>query len=302
MDEFRPSPLVTPPGRGQGVEPNPARARRTGVLLALLAFVLVFSLWQLADNTSPLLYPFRLLVTFVHESGHGLSAILTGGRFLDFDIQPNGAGVASTTGGNRFIVLQMGYLGAAFFGAFLLYAANRTLRTRWVAFAVGVYFIGSALLFAGGGTAFLVGGGLALVLWLLSPRMGARARYFQIGAGVVLLVMLALTGMTNTALLIGVIAGALLIALGAFAQRSTSTFVLNLVALLVSFNAVTDILGLFQYPTIASDRGLPNDALAVAQLTHTPVQAWLILWMVAVVGMLIAAIYFAFLRPARAGR
>ncbi|MCC7207376.1 MAG: M50 family metallopeptidase [Anaerolineae bacterium] len=300
MDDFRPSLLNSNTPRAPGADgPNPNAARRTGVLLALLAFVLVFTVWRVADNTSPLLYPFRLLVTFVHESGHGLSAILTGGRFLDFDIQPNGAGVAATAGGNRFVVLQMGYLGAALFGAFLLYATNRTSRTRWVAFAVGVYFIGCALLFAGGGTAFLAGAVLALALWLLAPRMGVRARYFQIGAGLVLLAVLALTGLTNTALLVGVIAGALLIALGAFAPRSVSVFVLNLVALLVSFNAVADILGLFQYPTIISAGGLPNDALAVAQLTNTPVQAWLIMWMVAVGGMLIAAIYFAFLRPAR---
>jgi hypothetical protein len=170
-----------------------------------------------------------------------------------------------------------------------------------VAFAVGAFFIGCALLFAGGGTTFLIGAAIALGLWLVAPRMGERARYFQIGAGLVLLVMLVLTGLTNTALLIGVIAGVLLIALGTFAQRGTSTFALNLVALLVSFNAVTDILGLFQHPTIASG-ALPNDALAVAQLTHTPVQVWLIMWMVAVVGMLIAAIYFAFLRPARTWR
>ena len=196
----------------------------------------------------------------------------------------------------------MGYLGAAFFGAFLLYATNRTLRTRWVAFAVGVYFIGCALLFAGGGTTFLAGAGVALVLWLIAPRMGERARYFQIGAGLVLLAVLVLAGLTNTALLIGVIAGVVLIILGAFAQRSTTTFVLNLLALLVSFNAVADIIGLFQYPAITSDRGLPNDALAVAQLTNTPVQAWLIMWMLAVVGMLIAAFYFAFLRPARNAR
>jgi hypothetical protein len=43
----------------------------------------------------------------------------------------------------------------------------------------------------------------------------------------------------------------------------------------------------------------PNDALAVAQFTNTPVQFWILLWIGLVLLMMGASIYFAFIRPAR---
>src|SRR5947199_6032174 len=78
--------------------------RRQALLLAFGAFVVVFFLWQVSGS-SPILFPFRLLVTFVHESGHGLAAILTSGTFYSFEIYGNGAGVAFTGGGNPLVVI-----------------------------------------------------------------------------------------------------------------------------------------------------------------------------------------------------
>jgi len=92
-------------------------------LIPLAAAAVVFFLWQL---DSSIIYPFRLLVTFVHETGHGLTAVITGGNFLRFVVYENGGGVATTSGGSPFFVLSMGYLGAALFGAVLFYLANRT--------------------------------------------------------------------------------------------------------------------------------------------------------------------------------
>ncbi len=86
------------------------QTRRRILFVSLGAFALVFLLWQIAprnETVSSLLYPFRLLVTFVHEAGHGLSALLTGGRFIEFRVFPNGAGLATTAGGNRVIITQM---------------------------------------------------------------------------------------------------------------------------------------------------------------------------------------------------
>ena len=83
--------------------------RRRALLFAGIALVIVFILWNL-PQLSVLLFPFRLFVTFVHEAAHGLAAILSGGRFLSFTILPNGAGFASTAGGNEALILPAGYL------------------------------------------------------------------------------------------------------------------------------------------------------------------------------------------------
>src|SRR5260370_19786868 len=54
-------------------KPASTQDRRWSALgMAFGAFILVFFVWQFT-NLNPILYPLRLLVTFVHETGHGLT-------------------------------------------------------------------------------------------------------------------------------------------------------------------------------------------------------------------------------------
>ncbi|MBN8621502.1 MAG: M50 family metallopeptidase, partial [Anaerolineae bacterium] len=99
------------------------------LLILIAALVLVFILWNI-PQLDFVLYPFRLFVTYVHEAGHGTAALLTGGRFLGFEIFANGAGQAITAGGSRLLILPAGYLGAALFGAILFYLNNRFHYSR----------------------------------------------------------------------------------------------------------------------------------------------------------------------------
>jgi hypothetical protein len=85
-------------------------------------------------------YPFRLLLPIVHELGHGLAAILTGGEFLRFVVFADGSGLAYTQGGWRFVVIPAGYLGVALFGAGLILLGR---SHRWSRVALGV--IGGAM-------------------------------------------------------------------------------------------------------------------------------------------------------------
>lgn len=62
------------------------------------------------------LYPVTLLVTFLHEFGHALGAILTGGSVSGMQINPDGSGYTITHGGNPPVVLMGGYLGSALLG------------------------------------------------------------------------------------------------------------------------------------------------------------------------------------------
>jgi hypothetical protein len=127
---------------------NGTAFRRRALLYAGIALVIVYILWNI-PQLDFLLYPFRLFVTFVHEAGHGLAAILTGGRFLQFTILPNGSGYATTAGGVQAIILPAGYLGAALFGAVLFYLANSLPYPRHISVVLGVLVIGIAFLFGG---------------------------------------------------------------------------------------------------------------------------------------------------------
>ncbi|PKH50129.1 hypothetical protein CXF68_05165 [Tenacibaculum sp. Bg11-29] len=77
-------------------------------------------------------YPFRLLGTWFHEMGHGLTALCIGGDFKFLEIYENGGGVAYNSITNRFLSLSTGkalvamggLLGPAITGAVFIASAK----------------------------------------------------------------------------------------------------------------------------------------------------------------------------------
>jgi hypothetical protein len=62
------------------------------------------------------LYPVTLLVTILHELGHALGAVLTGGSVDGLQVNPDGSGYTRTLGGSPGVILMGGYLGSAILG------------------------------------------------------------------------------------------------------------------------------------------------------------------------------------------
>lgn len=69
---------------------------------------------------SPILFPLKILVVLMHESGHALGAILTGGRLLTMSVAMDEGGESLTAGGSALVTLNSGYLGSLAWGAALL--------------------------------------------------------------------------------------------------------------------------------------------------------------------------------------
>jgi hypothetical protein len=154
---------------------NRSTFRTRALAVAVIALALVMIAWN-TPALAPLLYPFRLFVTYVHEAGHALAAKLTGGEVLGFVVYSNGSGVATTAGGSRALILMSGYVGAAFFGALLFYTANMWHRSRQVAAALGVGLIVFTIMYArpdesGSPTALLVGVGFGVALLLAAWKL-----------------------------------------------------------------------------------------------------------------------------------
>ncbi|WP_299221736.1 M50 family metallopeptidase [uncultured Aquimarina sp.] len=99
----------------------------TIVVVALVVIVL----WQL-PYFGWFQYPFRLLGTWFHEMGHGLTALLAGGSFEYLEIYENGGGVAFYHLGGSYLPAFMGnalvaaggLLGPAVVGALLIISAK----------------------------------------------------------------------------------------------------------------------------------------------------------------------------------
>lgn len=77
--------------------------------------------------------PFNWLESYFHELSHGLAALITGGRVVQIQLFPNGAGLCTTQGGIRFVISLMGYLGATLFGYFICRLAQGfQAQARWI--------------------------------------------------------------------------------------------------------------------------------------------------------------------------
>jgi len=120
--------------------------RRRALSMSLIALVVVFIVWNIPALDFAL-YPFRLFVTFVHESGHGLAAILTSGEFIRFEVMEDGTGLATTRGGLRAAILPAGYLSAALFGTGLFWVTNRVPYPRLIALALSGALVTLSLLY-----------------------------------------------------------------------------------------------------------------------------------------------------------
>ncbi len=122
---------------------------RRGELFGLIALVLLLMLLARLPIVSVALYPFVLFKTFVHELWHGLAAVLSGGRFLSFDIHADSSGLAWTQGGSRWFVASAGYLGASFTGGVLLVLGARGVPARALLVVLGAALILASVFLAG---------------------------------------------------------------------------------------------------------------------------------------------------------
>ena len=96
------------------------------IIRVLIALVIYLGLRYFGGAIgAKILYPITLLVTFLHEFGHALGALVTGGSVNEIQINPNGSGYTTTVGGTRSVILMGGYLGSAILGNLLFYFGTR---------------------------------------------------------------------------------------------------------------------------------------------------------------------------------
>jgi hypothetical protein len=230
----------------------------TQALLACLVLAAVASLflWQ-----TVWLYPFRLLVTLMHESGHALSAWAVGSTVSSVTISPSTGGLTyhTLTGSlwKELLIASGGYLGSSLAGALLLVAAGRMRSGRALLWLLVAWM------------------GAVAVLWvpLLPPDPGA-AHALATGSS-------RSDGLFTLGFIAGM--GALL---GVVAWKGPVWLRRGLVVWIAALScllALQDIKGLFGY-------GLQvgvSDAHAMAQLTYLPAPFWAAVWMMVSLGAMV---------------
>lgn len=124
-----------------------------------------------------LLYPFTLLATWVHEMGHGLTALALGGGFDHLEIFADASGLAHTqsAGGARDALVCLGGLVAPpIAGAVILATARGPRRAQTLLVGLGVALLVSLVVWVRSVAGFvavpLVAAVLVLFAWWGSPR------------------------------------------------------------------------------------------------------------------------------------
>lgn len=108
-----------------------------------------------------------LFVTYLHELGHVIGALLTGGTASSLQVNMDGSGVATTAGGIRSVVEAAGYLGSILFGNLLLRIGVRhSCMSRYALLGLGILMMVSSVIWHStiASFAFTMLNGIVLVL------------------------------------------------------------------------------------------------------------------------------------------
>lgn len=105
-----------------------------------LAWFAAIALVSVLFWLSPILAPLKIFVVFIHETGHALATLLTGGRVLSMVVTPWQSGYVEPLGGNALIIASAGYLGSALFGGILLSLSGRRQWTQRIFTTLAIVF------------------------------------------------------------------------------------------------------------------------------------------------------------------
>ncbi|MDX6694449.1 MAG: hypothetical protein QOF02_2052 [Blastocatellia bacterium] len=227
---------------------NIARDARPQVRTLLVAAAITFVLW-LIPFADVLTYPFRIFVTFIHEGGHALAALLTGNSVSSLSVAADGSGLTySTTGGflSALFISSAGYLGATAFGALLLVLIRRTIAAR-------IVLVGSAALI----------GVLTVVFGLFKPLLA--------GSGGNLM------GVPFT-LVAGALIAVGLLAVAKYSSPRVATFFVSFLAVQCVMTALLDLKTLFFLSSPFTLGEAHSDAANMKALTGVPAMFWTLAW------------------------
>jgi len=233
--------------------PHAARPQATTLLIAAIISVV---LW-FVPFAEVLTYPFRIFVTFIHEGGHAIAALLTGNSVGSLSVAMNASGETYTTHGgliSQTLVSSAGYIGSMAYGALLLVLIRKAVAARLV-------LVGSAAII------FL----LTLIYGILKPIVSWGA----------------LSGIPFT-LLAGTVLTVGLIAIAKFASARVATFFVSFLAVQCILNALLDLKTVFFLSSPFAPT-VPTDAMNLATITGLPAIFWAILWILLAVGILALA-------------
>ena len=226
---------------------------RPQAMTLLIAATISVVLWFI-PFAEFLTYPFRIFVTFIHEGGHALAALLTGNSVASLSVATNASGETYTSQGgliSQVFISSAGYLGSMAFGALLLILIRRAVAARIVLLACAIYVFGLTMIF----------GFIKPLFW-----------------------MNAWSGIPFT-LLAGLFISVGLVLIARFASARVATFFVSFLAVQSVLNALFDLKTVF-FLSSPFAPSVHTDALNMSNATGIPAIFWTIVWIALALGLL----------------
>jgi len=117
---------------------KPKNKNHKVIELVFLSFVLIISFlfWD-----TYLVYPIKLFVVLIHEISHVISAILSGGKVIAFNIGFDLSGKCETENGNNIFIAASGYLGSLLFGLLIFYSTYNKKIGKWLLIIIAIIIL-----------------------------------------------------------------------------------------------------------------------------------------------------------------
>ena len=226
---------------------------RPQAMTLLIAATISVLLWFI-PFAEFLTYPFRIFVTFIHEGGHALAALITGNSVASLSVAMNASGETYTTHGglvSQFFISSAGYLGSMAFGALLLVLIRKSIAARLVLLGCAIFIFT-----------------LTMIYGLIKPIFSMNAW----------------SGIPFT-LLAGTAISISLVLIAKFATARVAAFFTSFLAVQCVLNALFDLKTVF---FLSSPFGptVPTDAVNMAHATGIPPMFWTVIWIGLALGIL----------------
>jgi hypothetical protein len=224
--------------------------------MTLLAATAISLLLWFIPMAWVLYYPFEIFVTFIHEGGHALAAVLMGRSVNYMWVATNTEGLTVSTGQgsmlSQMFISSAGYLGAMVYGALLLVLIRKAVAARIVLLVSGLY------IFA-----------LTMIFGLIKPVLSFDG----------------LSGVPFT-LVAGIVLSAALVLIAKFASARVATFFMSFLAVQCVLNALFDLKDLFSLSSPFGSALVHTDAVNMANATGIPAIFWAAFWIMLALGIL----------------
>ncbi|HKX32167.1 MAG TPA: M50 family metallopeptidase [Blastocatellia bacterium] len=155
--------------------PNKTYRDSTIFLIAASAVTILISFIPLAEFV---VYPLRLFVTFIHESGHALAALGTFGEVDGLAIYADASGETYTRGGYQPAIASAGYLMSTAYGASLLVLCRDGSRAKAVLTVTAALILFLAGFYARDPFSWFIGIILAIGLIVIALASSIRMAHF----------------------------------------------------------------------------------------------------------------------------